>query len=101
MALSKDKELITQYDGPNAEMCGLLKMDFLGLETLSILKTAIRYVERNYGRHYELDEIPFDDETTFELYQKGNTVEPSSLSRMACASTSSSSSRPRWTISSP
>ncbi|MDZ7773738.1 MAG: DNA polymerase III subunit alpha [Balneolaceae bacterium] len=74
VALSKDKELITQYDGPNAEMCGLLKMDFLGLKTLSILKTAIKYVERNYGRHYELDEIPFDDETTFELYQKANTV---------------------------
>ncbi len=74
VALSKDKELITQYDGPNAEMCGLLKMDFLGLKTLSILKTAIEYVEENHGRHYELDEIPFDDEKTFELYQKGNTI---------------------------
>jgi len=74
VALSKDKELITQYDGPNAEMCGLLKMDFLGLRTLSILKTAIEYVEENHGIHYELDEIPEDDEKTFELYQKGNTI---------------------------
>lgn len=74
VALSKDKELITQYDGPNAEMCGLLKMDFLGLKTLSILKTAIEYVEKNHGIRYDLDEIPEDDEKTFELYQKGNTI---------------------------
>ena len=74
VALSKDKELITQYDGPSAEMCGLLKMDFLGLKTLSILKSAIQYVEENYGKKYELDEIPFDDEKTFKLYQKGNTI---------------------------
>jgi len=74
VALSKDKELITQYDGPHAEECGLLKMDFLGLKTLSILKTAIKYVEENHGVHYELDEIPEDDEKTFELYQKGNTI---------------------------
>ena len=74
VALSKDKELITQYDGPHAEDCGLLKMDFLGLKTLSILKTAIRYVEENHDVHYELDEIPEDDEKTFQLYQKGNTI---------------------------
>lgn len=74
VALSKDKELITQYDGPNAEKCGLLKMDFLGLKTLSILKTAIQYVEENHGVTYDLDEIPQDDQKTFELYQKGNTI---------------------------
>ncbi len=74
VALSKDKELITQYDGPSAEKCGLLKMDFLGLKTLSILKTAMEYVERNHGDSYELDELPLDDEKTFELYQEGNTI---------------------------
>ncbi|MDX1671928.1 MAG: DNA polymerase III subunit alpha [Balneolaceae bacterium] len=74
VALSKDKELITQYDGPSSEKCGLLKMDFLGLRTLSILKTAIHYVEENHGKSYELDEIPLDDEKTFELYQKANTI---------------------------
>jgi len=74
VALSKDKELITQYDGPHAEECGLLKMDFLGLRTLSILKTAIKYVEESHGKHYELDDIPEGDEKTFELYQKGNTI---------------------------
>src|SRR5699024_7060873 len=50
------------------------KMDFLGLRTLSILKTAIKYVEENHGKHYELDDIPEGDEKTFELYQKGNTI---------------------------
>ena len=74
VALSKDKELITQYDGPNTEDCGLLKMDFLGLKTLSILKTAIQYVEENHGVRHDLDGIPFDDEPTFKLYQKGNTI---------------------------
>jgi DNA polymerase-3 subunit alpha len=74
VALSKDKELITQYDGPNTEDCGLLKMDFLGLKTLSILKTAINYVEENHGVTHDLDDITFDDEKTFKLYQKANTI---------------------------
>ncbi|HKJ46591.1 MAG TPA: DNA polymerase III subunit alpha, partial [Balneolales bacterium] len=74
VALSKEKDVITQYDGPNAEMCGLLKMDFLGLKTLSIIKTAIKYVKGNHGKEYNLDNIPLDDEKTFELYQKGETV---------------------------
>lgn len=74
VALSKEKDVITQYDGPSAEMCGLLKMDFLGLKTLSVLKTAIRYVKENYDREYKLDDIPLDDETTFRLYQRAETV---------------------------
>lgn len=74
VALSKDKELITQYEGKYAEDCGLLKMDFLGLKTLSILKTSIKYVEQNHDVHYELEDIPEGDEKTFELYQEGNTI---------------------------
>ncbi len=74
VALSKEKDVITQYDGPSAEMCGLLKMDFLGLKTLSILKRSIQYVKENYGVEYSLDNIPLDDEKTFELYQEGNTI---------------------------
>jgi len=74
VALSKEKDVITQYDGPNAEMCGLLKMDFLGLKTLSILKSAIKYVKENHGVEYTLNNIPLDDDKTFELYQKGDTV---------------------------
>lgn len=74
VALSKEKDVITQYDGPNAEYCGLLKMDFLGLKTLSILKTAIQYVKENHGITYNLDDIPLDDSKTYELYQRGDTV---------------------------
>ncbi len=74
VALSKEKDVITQYDGPSAEMCGLLKMDFLGLRTLSILKTAIAFVKENYGKEYDLDDIPLDDEPTYQLYQRGETV---------------------------
>jgi len=74
VALSKEKDVITQYDGPNAEKCGLLKMDFLGLKTLSILKSAIKYVKENHGIEYDLDDIPLDDEKTYELYQQGNTI---------------------------
>jgi DNA polymerase-3 subunit alpha len=74
VALSKEKDVITQYDGPSAEDCGLLKMDFLGLKTLSVLKTVISYVKNNYGKVYDLDDIPLDDSKTFELYQRGDTV---------------------------
>lgn len=74
VALSKEKDVITQYDGPRAEDCGLLKMDFLGLKTLSILKTAIQYVDENHGKKYDLDDIPLDDEKTYELYQRADTV---------------------------
>ena len=74
VALSKEKDVITQYDGPNAEYCGLLKMDFLGLRTLSILKTSIQYVKENHGKEYNLDDIPLDDVKTYELYQRGETV---------------------------
>jgi DNA polymerase III subunit alpha len=49
-------------------------MDFLGLRTLSILKTAIQYVDENHGKHYNLDDIPLDDVATYELYQRGDTV---------------------------
>jgi len=74
VALSKEKDVITQYDGPSAEDCGLLKMDFLGLKTLSVLKTVISYVKTNYGKEYDLDDIPLDNSKTFELYQRGDTV---------------------------
>ena len=72
---AKDAELyVTQFDGKVIENAGMLKMDFLGLKTLSILKTAIRFVERNHGKSYNLDDIPLDDEKTFELYQRGQTI---------------------------
>jgi DNA polymerase-3 subunit alpha len=75
LCVSKEADLlVSQFDNKVAEDAGLLKMDFLGLKTLSILKTAIQYVEENHGKHWDLDDIPLDDAKTFELYQKGDTV---------------------------
>lgn len=72
---AKDADLtVTQFDGSVIENAGMLKMDFLGLKTLSILKTAIGYVKENYGKEYDLDDIPLDDEKTYRLYQKGGTL---------------------------
>ena len=74
IATAKDQSLVTQYDGPMAEMCGLLKMDFLGLKTLSILKTAIKLTKENHGVEVDPDEIPLTDPDTYALYQRGDTV---------------------------
>jgi DNA polymerase-3 subunit alpha len=72
---AKDAELyVTQFDGKVIEDAGMLKMDFLGLKTLSILKTAIEMVKENHGKEYNLDDIPLDDAKTFALYQKGGTI---------------------------
>ncbi|TVQ02583.1 MAG: DNA polymerase III subunit alpha [Balneolaceae bacterium] len=72
---AKDADLyVTQFDGKVIEDAGMLKMDFLGLKTLSILKTAILYVKENHGKEYNLDAIPLGDEPTFEMFQKGATV---------------------------
>jgi DNA polymerase-3 subunit alpha len=74
IATAKDKSLVTQYDGPMAEMAGLLKMDFLGLKTLSIIKTCIRMVKRKYDIVIDPEGIDITDAKTFELYQAGDTV---------------------------
>ena len=72
---AKDAELyVTQFDGKVIEDAGMLKMDFLGLKTLSILKTAIQYVEQNHGKTYDLDDIPLDDKQTYKFFQNGLTV---------------------------
>ncbi len=72
-----DKEsdlLVTQYDGSIVESVGMLKMDFLGLKTLSIIKDAIKLIEKNYSKKLDIKNIPLDDKKTFELYQKGDTI---------------------------
>ena len=74
VSLGRDETVVTQYDGPMAEMCGLLKMDFLGLRTLSILKTAIELVKENHGVVIDPDNINLEDEKTYALYQRGDTV---------------------------
>ena len=68
------KTAVTQYDGHVIESTGLIKMDFLGLKTLSELKEACRVIKESHGVDIDLDHIPIDDELTYQLYQKGLTV---------------------------
>ncbi len=71
---SKDTDLlITQFEGKVIEDAGVIKMDFLGLKTLSIIRDALRLVEQNHGVKIEPDLIPLDDGPTYALYQRGET----------------------------
>ena len=68
------KLLATQYDGHVIEETGLIKMDFLGLSTLSILKETVDNIKLTKGIELDLDKIPIDDAETYKLYQEGRTV---------------------------
>jgi len=71
---SKESDLLlTQFDNKVVEDAGLLKMDFLGLKTLTIIRDAIALIEENHGVKIDPDEIPLEDEKTYELYQRGET----------------------------
>lgn len=75
MSTAKDAELyVVQYEGSKVEDVGLLKMDFLGLKTLSIIKDAVENVKESKGLSIDIDEIPIDDKKTFELYSAGETT---------------------------
>ncbi len=75
VALTKDGDMwCTQFDNAVVENAGLLKMDFLGLKTLTLIKDAIAIVKDRHGIEINPDEIPLDDEKTYELFQKGETV---------------------------
>lgn len=74
MATAKDSDLlVTQFDNSVVEDAGLLKMDFLGLKTLSIIKDAIKLIHEKHQVEIDPDQIPLDDQLTYELYQKGAT----------------------------
>ena len=68
------KLLATQYDGHVIEETGLIKMDFLGLSTLSIMKETVENIRLTHGFTLNLDTIPIDDELTYKLYQEGRTI---------------------------
>ena len=71
---SKQDELVTQYDGHVIETVGLIKMDFLGLKNLTIIKDALRNIERRTGEKVDIDHIPIDDVETYQLFSRGNTI---------------------------
>lgn len=68
------KLLVTQYEGSVIEETGLIKMDFLGLKTLSILKEAVANIKRTRGIDLDIDSVPVDDKKTYELYCAGRTI---------------------------
>lgn len=75
VATAKDSDMYcTQYDNSVAESAGLLKMDFLGLKTLTLIKHAVKNVQQNRGVDLVPDDFPIDDEPTYELFQRGETV---------------------------
>jgi DNA polymerase III subunit alpha len=75
LCTAKDTDLYaTQYDGSHVESVGLLKMDFLGLKTLSIIKDAIENIKKSKGIEIDIDTLPLDDKKTFELFSNGETT---------------------------
>jgi DNA polymerase-3 subunit alpha len=72
--LKDSKLLVTQYDGNHVESVGMLKMDFLGLKTLSIIKDAVENIKESYNVNIDISNVPLDDEKTFELYSRGETT---------------------------
>ncbi len=74
VATSRDSELLlTQYDGRVIEDAGVIKMDFLGLKTLTIIKDALALIKKNHGVEMDMDEVDLEDPKTFGLYQRGET----------------------------
>jgi len=72
---SKDSDLlVTQFDGHFVEDVGMLKMDFLGLKTLSIIKDAVANIRESKGIEVDIDHLPMDDTATYELYSRGETT---------------------------
>ena len=71
---SGGKVLVTQYDGHVVETVGLIKMDFLGLKNLTIIKNTLSMIQKNHGVTIDIDHIPIDDALTYQLYCDGNTV---------------------------
>ncbi|MFZ4106660.1 DNA polymerase III subunit alpha, partial [Flavobacterium sp.] len=75
VATAKDSDLyVTQFDNSVVESAGLLKMDFLGLKTLTLIKDTVKLVKYRTGKDINPDEFPIDDLKTFELFQRGETV---------------------------
>ncbi len=79
LSTGKDKDtgediLVSQYEGSLIEQVGMLKMDFLGLKTLSILKTAVENIKANHNIDIDINDIPLTDGPTYELFSRGDTV---------------------------
>ena len=65
---------VSQYDGHYIEEVGMLKMDFLGLRTLTIIKECQANIKKRFGIEFDIEKIPIDDKLTYELYSRGDTT---------------------------
>ena len=75
VAIAKDANLyVTQYEGSIIESAGVIKMDFLGLKTLSIIRDAVNLIKEIHGVKIDIENVPLEDDKTFELYRKGRTI---------------------------
>lgn len=74
MRTENDNMIVTQFDKDELEKAGLLKMDFLGLSTLSIISKTIDYIKQTRGITIEIDKIPLDDKETYDLFARGQTT---------------------------
>lgn len=71
---TSQEEIVTQFNMKDIETVGLLKMDFLGLRTLTIIRDALEMIKRNHNVEIDIDNIPLDDEKTYQLFWKGQTT---------------------------
>ncbi|RMG81090.1 MAG: DNA polymerase III subunit alpha [Bacteroidetes bacterium] len=75
MAIAKDSDLmVTQYDNAVVESAGMLKMDFLGLKTLSLIKETLKIIKALHNKEIDIDKISLDDPKTYQIFQRGETV---------------------------
>jgi len=72
--LTGEEVWVSQYDGHYIEEVGMLKMDFLGLRTLSIIKECQANIKKRWGVEFDIEKIPIDDKATYELYSRGDTT---------------------------
>ena len=72
--LTGEEVWVSQYDGHYIEEVGMLKMDFLGLRTLSIIKECLANIKKHHGVEFDIEQIPIDDKETYELYSRGDTT---------------------------
>ena len=72
--LTGEEVWVSQYDGHYIEEVGMLKMDFLGLRTLSIIKECQANIKKRFGIEFDIEKIPIDDQLTYELYSRGDTT---------------------------
>jgi hypothetical protein len=94
-------ETLTQYDMKHTEMTGLIKFDFLGLKTLTVIDKALKHIKKDIGTELDIDAIPMDDTKTFDLLCRGDAQGSSNWRAPGCANCWSRWHRSSSAISSP